>query len=78
METLKQIVKGTTARLTHVCNGRVIYQIQTAQHLYQLEIDSTQQEWETTYLLPEFKSITLMRWIRMGMESADDSFIRLR
>ncbi len=78
METLKQIVKGTTARLTHVCNGRVIYQIQTAQHLYQLEIDSTRQEWETTYLLPEFKSITLMRWIRMGMEAGDESFIRLK
>ena len=78
MESLKQIVKGTTARLTHVCNGRVVYQIETAEHLYQLEIDSTHQEWETTYLLPEFRSITLMRWIRKGMEAGDESFIMLR
>lgn len=64
--------------MVHVCNGKVIYQITTAEHLYQLEIDSTQQEWETTYLVPEFKAITLMRWIRMGIESGDGTFIRLK
>ena len=78
MENLKQIVKGTTANLTHVCNGRAVYQIETDSHLYQLELDSTAQEWETTYLTPNFKSITLMRWIRKGMESGDGSFILLR
>jgi hypothetical protein len=36
------------------------------------------QEWETTYLLPTFKSITLMRWIRMGMEREDGTFIQLK
>lgn len=77
METLKEIVRGTTARLSHVCNGRVIYQIQTTQHMYQLELDSTSDEWTNTYLLPEFKSISLMRWIRKGMESGDGSFILL-
>jgi hypothetical protein len=78
METLTTIVKGTMAHMVHVCNGKVIYQITTAEHLYQLEIDSTQQEWETTYLVPEFKAITLMRWIRMGIESGDGTFIRLK
>ncbi|MFC2115096.1 hypothetical protein ACFLTU_01380 [Bacteroidota bacterium] len=78
MENLKEIVKGTHAKLAHVCNGMVVYQIETPAHLYQLEIDSTQKEWESTYLTPEFKSITLMRWIRKGMESGDGSFIRLR
>jgi hypothetical protein len=78
MENLKEIVKGTQARLTHICNGKAIYQIETANHLYQLEIDSTAEEWETTYLIPEFKSITLMRWIRKGMEAQDGSFIRLK
>jgi hypothetical protein len=77
MENLKSIVKGTYAKLVHVCNGKVVYQIQTTDHLYQLEIDSTVKEWETTYLLPEFKSITLMRWIRLGMEREDGSFIKL-
>ena len=78
MESLINIVKGTTARLVHVCNGKVVYQIRTSKNLYQLEINSTEQEWETTYLTPEFKSITLMRWIRQGMKRQDGSFIELR
>jgi hypothetical protein len=78
MEKLTRIVKGTMANMVHVCNGKVIYQIQSANHLYQLEIDSTQQEWESTYLLPSFKSITLMRWIRKGLEANDGTFIKLK
>jgi hypothetical protein len=78
MEELTRIVKGTMAHLVHVCNGKVIYQIQTGNHLYQLELDSTEQEWETTYLLPSFKTITLMRWIRKGMENRDGTFIQLK
>ena len=78
MESLINIVKGTTARLVHVCNGNVVYQIKTNNHLYQLEINSTEKEWETTYLASEFKSITLMRWIRKGIETEDGSFIKLR
>ena len=78
METLKVIVKGTFANLSHVCNGKAVYQIETSRHLYQLELDSKAQEWETTYMTPQFKSITLMRWIRKGMESGDGSFIILR
>lgn len=78
MEKLTTIVKGTRANLVHVCNGKVTYQIQTRDHLYQLEIDSMEQEWETTYLTPAFKSITLMRWIRKGLENKDGTFIKLR
>jgi len=78
MESLINIVRGTTARLIHVCNGKVVYQIKTGNHLYQLELNSTDKEWETTYLIPEFKSITLMRWIRRGMENGDGSFIQLQ
>ena len=77
MENLTSIVKGTVARLVHVCNGKVIYQIQSGEHLYQLEINSNEKEWETTYLTPSFKSITLMRWIRKGMELNDGTFIKL-
>lgn len=78
MENLKEIVKGTTARLSFVCQGKVCYQIQTASHLYQLEIDSNDNDWAATYLFPEFKSITLMRWIRRGIDSGDGSFIQLK
>lgn len=77
METLSTIVRGTRANLVHVCSGKVVYQIETGQHLYQLEIDSNQQEWETTYLTPSFKAITLMRWIRKGMEQNDGTFLKL-
>jgi hypothetical protein len=78
MENLTSIVKGTMAHLVHVCNGKVIYQINTANHLYQLELDSTEQEWENTYLVPSFKTITLMRWIRKGIETGDGTFIKLK
>ena len=75
---MTSIVKGTMANMVHVCKGKVIYQINTLNHLYQLEIDSTEQEWDSTYLLPSFKAITLMRWIRKGIESGDGSFIKLK
>lgn len=65
-------------RPVHVCNGKVIYQINTRDHLYQLEIDSTEKEWETTYLTPSFKAISLMRWIRRGLQSNDGTFIKLK
>ena len=38
--TLKEIVTGTTANLTHVCAGKVYYQIDVENSSYQLEIDS--------------------------------------
>jgi hypothetical protein len=78
MEELIKIVKGTTAKMTHVCNGKVVYQIQTEEHIYQLELNSNDKEWEFTYLLPEYKSITLMRWIREGIDKNDDTFILIK
>lgn len=74
MEELKVIIKNP-AKLTHVCYGKVYYQIDTENHKYQLEIDSMDEEFKTTYLWPEFKAITLMRWIRKGLE--DGNFIML-
>lgn len=78
MENMTKIVKGTMANMVHVCKGKVVYQIYTTQHLYQLEIDSTEQEWDSTYLLPTFKAISLMRWIRKGIETNDGTFIKLK
>ena len=75
MENLTTIVKGTTAKLTHICYGKVYYQIDTLNHKYQLEINSMDEEFKTTYLFPEFKAITLMRWIRKGIENG--SFIEI-
>jgi hypothetical protein len=77
MSILKNIVKGSTAKLSHVCNGKVFYQIQTKDHLYQLELDSCDADWKATYLFPEFKSINLMRWIRKGLELNDGTLNKL-
>jgi len=69
MENLKTIVKGTKATLSFVCAGKVYYHIETENHLYQLEISSIDDELKTTYLEKEYKAITLMRWIRKGIEN---------
>lgn len=72
--TLKEIVRNSEAVLSHVCEGKVYYEIivyttEKPSAVYQLEIDSTSDEWKATYLYPTFKSITLMRWIRKGFEN---------
>lgn len=69
MEDLKTIIKNTTAKLSHVCYGKCIYIIETENHKYQLEIDSVCDEFKSTYLLPEFKAVTLMRWIRKAIDN---------
>lgn len=82
METIIEIVKDTTAILQHVSRGKVIYHIKTAEHTYQLTLDSMDDEWEGTYLLPKFKTIRLMRWIRKALKEQEintdhDAFIML-
>jgi hypothetical protein len=67
--SVKEIVKDNDALMTHVCEGKVFYVIHVEDSSYQLEIDSNDDEWKTTYLYPRFKAITLMRWIRKGVEN---------
>jgi len=67
--TLKDIVKDTTANLSYICNGIVYYNIAVEDSEYQLGIDSTEDEWKITYLYPQFKAITLMRWIRKSIDN---------
>ena len=74
--TLKEIVTNTSAKLQHICAGKAYYNIEVEDSIYQLEIDSMEEEWKTTYLFPEFKAITLMRWIRKGMK--DETFIQIK
>jgi hypothetical protein len=78
METLKQIVSGTLAKMSHVCNGKAYYTIDTAEHQYQLEIDCLDKEWKDVYVLPKYKAITLMRWIRKGIEKDNGTFMMLK
>jgi len=77
MESLKEIVKGTEANLIHVCNAKAIYHIKTEKHTYQLEIDCLDEEWKDVYILPKYKAITLMRWIRKAIDKNDNKFIQL-
>jgi len=77
METLTQIVKGSTAKLSHVCNGKVYFRIDNKDHTYQLEIDSMDSEWKDIYIQPSYATITLMRWIRKGLENGD-TFVELK
>jgi len=78
MENIKTIVNGTDATLSHVCNGKACFKIMTADHIYQLEINIMDAEWKDIYIYPTYKAITLMRWIRKGIEANNDSFIMLK
>ena len=78
IEDIKTIVNGTQANLAHICNSKSCYIIMTAEHSYQLEIDLMDSEWKDIYVYPAYKTITLMRWIRKGIEKNDDSFIMMK
>ena len=68
--SLKQIVKTDKyAKISYVCQGIVYYFIEVEDSIYQLGIDSMTDEWQTTFLLSEFKVINLMRWIRKAIET---------
>lgn len=60
------LVKNKIARLSYICAGKAFYNIEDE---YQFSIDLNSDEWKTTYLYPEYKAITLMRWIRKALEN---------
>jgi len=43
-----------------------------------LKIDSNSEDWKATYIVPEIKTIHLMRWIRKGIENNDETFMQLK
>lgn len=71
MHSLKEIVKDNTAKLSYICAGIAYYDISVDDSIYQLGINSNDDEWKTTYLYPEFKAITLMRWIRKALDNGE-------
>lgn len=75
--SLKQIVTGDTkAKLMHISKGILYYRIDVEDSSYQLELDSMNDEWGDTYIYPEYKAITLMRWIRKAIET--ETLIQLK
>ena len=75
MITLKEAVKGTTANFSYACAGVLYYTINVGTDKYQFPIDmNNKEDVGSTYFFPEYKGITLMRYIRKAMES--ENFIR--
>jgi hypothetical protein len=68
-----EIVKNKTAKLSYICACKAYYNIDDE---YLFPIDLTSDEWKTTYLYPEYKAITLMRWIRQALEK--DEVVKLK
>jgi hypothetical protein len=73
--SLKEIVKDNMANFDYINQGKVYYRIIVDSTIYQLEIDSMDDEWKNIYIKSEYKAITLMRWIRKGMNN--DKFVQL-
>ena len=75
--SLKEIVSnGNVAQMTHVCEGITYYEINVGDSAYQLALNTMTDEWGATYLKPEFRAITLMRWIRKAIET--ETLIQLK
>lgn len=75
--SLKQIVSdGNMAKISHVCEGIAYYTIDVGDSSYQLMLDSMSDEWKATFMYPEFKAITLMRWIRKAIDT--ETLIQLK
>jgi len=70
---ITDLVKNKTAKLSYICAEKAYYNIDDE---YQFPIDLNSEEWKTTYLYPEYKAITLMRWIRQALEK--DEVIKLK
>lgn len=74
--TINEILKSdAVAILDSVCNGKVRFNITYQGTVYHLELDSTDEDWKGTTMLPLYKARELMRWIRKGVE--DGTFIQL-
>lgn len=70
--TIKEIVKDNTAKFSHYVDGNMYYTVDVGNVRYMFHINIFDREdLGTTTLLPEYKAITLMRYIRKSMESGN-------
>ena len=76
MVTLKELVKGTTAKFSHAIAGVLYYVVEVGENKYQFPIDMNDRyDVGTSTFFSEYKGITLMRYIRKAI--ASDSLIKL-
>jgi hypothetical protein len=68
MKTLKELVTNTTAKLSYICAGILYYEIAIDNECYQFPINSLEIGNDKEYWQPEYKAITLMRWIRQAIK----------
>jgi len=70
--TITEIVKETTARLTHSQGGKLYYAVDVEDLTYTFPVDVTDRDdvGDAMFEL-EHKAITLMRYIRKAMDSTE-------
>lgn len=71
--SIKDIVKNNTAKFSHYRKGFCYYTVETSEGIYMFPV-SIEDIGDAT-LLPEFKAITLMRYIRKAVES--ENFVKV-
>ena len=77
MITLKEAIKGTKSKFDHACTGILYYIDYVGDHEYQFQIDMNDKaDVGTADFEAEYKSITLMRYIRKAMEK--NEFIKIK
>lgn len=71
--TLKDIVKdGNKAIFSHAIAGVLYYTVHVNGQKYQFPVDmNNKDDVGTTTFVAEYKAITLMRWIRKGLENGN-------
>ena len=72
MITIKEAVKGTISKFDHACAGVLYYIDYVGGDQYQFPIDMNDKaDVGTADFLAEYKSITLMRYIRKAMDKGE-------
>jgi len=69
---IKEIVKGTTAKLVDQKDGKLIYAVEVEDLTYTFPIDTNDKDdVGDTVFESEYKAITLMRYVRKGIKSGE-------
>ena len=77
MITLKEAIKNTTSKFSHACAGILYYIDYVGDEHYQFPIDmNNKDDVGTATFFSEYRSITLMRYIRKAMDK--EEFIKIK
>lgn len=77
MLTIKEIVKDTKSIFSYASAGVLYYVVEIGNEKYQFPVNMNDKEdVGTTAFVSEYKTITLMRYVRKALEK--DEFIRIK